>query len=396
MQEDKKFLVKYYLLYFLKGFFFLKQYLVILLDNTLTHIEVSFVLSAGIITSIISSIPISFLSSKFGNKNVFECAMCAFLASYIILLFNHSIYAYIFFSISSAIFDISFNSSNESLAYGNMKQYNLTKSFAEYKSKSKFCKFFGMTVAAFLAGDLVYDNVKIVFCIDILILTLALSILTSVKDIKNPTTLKKDFKRPLKYLWKHKTLMKCIIHRNIWLSLLLFLNVYKSLYFEELAINDYNINIMISFQMFLVTVLQVFLVKRLSKKSIFVHYGLFIVASLFMLASFYYYHGLTSYFLMIMYYVLSEAVGDLTYSYTLSFIPHSEMTAMLSLMNLGNNFGKLIFINIFGAVSSIASHRAGFLTLGLLETFLCLLIYTLIIIDVHMKNINRRTRQALA
>ena len=57
LSDKNKFLFKYYLLLFCRGFVFLRHYLVILLDNTLTPIDVSFVISIGIIANVLFSMP---------------------------------------------------------------------------------------------------------------------------------------------------------------------------------------------------------------------------------------------------------------------------------------------------------------------------------------------------
>ena len=390
LSEKQKLLFKYCFLYFLRGFFFLKQYLVLLLDNTLSSVEVSLVLSISIVLNVLLSIPLSTLSFKFGNKNIFFISTFLFFLSYVLLIFDANLYTYIMYSIFLACFDVTFASSNEGLVYENMKNYGMSKNFAEYRSKAKFCKFFGMTIAAFLAGDLVYTEPRLIFIVDAVILLFAMLTISSINDVVTVKVTKIKLKKPLKYIWKHKTLMKCILHGVVWHSFYLFMNVYKSLYFEELAINDLNVNLMMSLQMSIVTLLQVFMVKKLSKKNIFFHYGLFVFASILMVLSFYNYRGFTSYILFILYYVLVESTGELTYSNMMSFLPKSEIAIILSISNLGNNLGKLIFVNSFGIISSLSSHRTAFLSLSIIQLVFCTILYLLISIDTHMKNVNRR------
>ena len=390
LSEKRKFLLSYYILFFLRGFFFLKQYLVILLDNTLNSIQVSFVLSLTIATNVLLSIPISTLASKFGNKKVFLTGTFLFFLSYILLLFNVSIYTYIVYAVCSGIFDITFMSSNEGLVYENIKKYGLTKRFAEYKSVSKFCKFMGMAISGFLAGDLVYENPKIIFMVDTVVLIVAMIAIYGMDDTSCTKVVKLQVKKPLKYIWRHKTLMKAILHRIFWHSFFLFLATYKSLYFEELAVNDANVNVMVTIQMVLAMSLQVFVVKKLSKKSIFFNYGLFIVAGLFAIMSFYNYSGILSYILIVIYFIMAETTGDVTYSNMISFMPRSEMAMMLALTHLGNNLGKLIFVNSFGIISHYVSHRTAFLTLGAVDLLACIILFILIKIDKHMKNVDTR------
>ena len=368
----------------------MKQYLVLLLDNSLSSVEVSLVLSISIVLNILLSIPLSTLSSRFGNKNIFFISTFLFFLSYTLLIFDANLYTYIMYSIFLACFDVTFASSNEGLVYENMKNYGMSKNFAEYRSKAKFCKFFGMTIAAFLAGDLVYTGPRLIFIVDAIILLLTMLTISSINDVGTIKVAKIKLKKPLKYIWKHKTLMKCILHGVVWHSFYLFMNVYKSLYFEELAINDLNVNLMMSLQMSIVTLLQVFMVKKLSKKNIFFHYGLFVFASILMVLSFYNYGGFTSYILFILYYVLVESTGELTYSNMMSFLPKSEIAIILSISNLGNNLGKLIFVNSFGIISSFSSHRTAFLSLSIIQLVFCTILYLLISIDTHMKNVNRR------
>ena len=183
----------------------------------------SFVLSLTIATNVLLSIPISTLASKFGNKKVFLTGTFLFFLSYILLLFNVSIYTYIVYAVCSGIFDITFMSSNEGLVYENIKKYGLTKRFAEYKSVSKFCKFMGMAISGFLAGDLVYENPKIIFMVDTVVLIVAMIAIYGMDDTSCTKVVKLQVKKPLKYIWRHKTLMKAILHRIFWHSFFLFL-----------------------------------------------------------------------------------------------------------------------------------------------------------------------------
>ena len=390
LSDKQKLIFKYCFLYFLRGFFFLKQYLVLILDNTLSSVEVSLVLSISIVLNVLLSVPLSTLSSKFGNKNMFFISTFLFFLSYVLLIFDNNIYTYIIYSVFLACFDVTFVSSNEGLIYENMKNYGINKNFAEYRSKAKFCKFFGMTVSAFLAGDLVYTKPKIIFIVDAIILFFAMLTIITLKDVESTKTTKLELKKPLKYIWKHKTLMKCMLHRIVWHSFYLFVNTYRSLYFEELAINDLNVNLMMTLQMSIVTLLQVFMVKRLSKKNVFFHYKVFILASILIITSFYRYGGFISYILFIVYYILVESTGELTYSNMMSFLPKSEIAIILSIANLGNNFGKLLFVNSFGIISNFSSHRTAFLSLSIIQLIFCIVLCLLISIDTHMKNVNKR------
>ena len=389
LSDKNKFLFKYYLLLFCRGFVFLRHYLVILLDNTLTPIEVSFVISIGIIANVLFSMPISILSSKIGNRKVFIISAGFFVFSNILLLYGANFFDFVIYSIASSVFDAVFTSSKESLIYENMKYYNLTNKYAEYRSLSKFFKLIATTIATFIAGDLVYTNPNVLFIVDAIIITLMFLSVYFMKDSK-PKYKKLDLKKPVKYLIKHKTLMKCVIHRVIWYSIFMFLIMYRSLFYEELAINDMNINLMISFQVFIVAILQVFITKYLNKKSLFVQYYLFVMISFILLMSFVIYRGISSYIAITLYFILIEALGDLTYSNTLRFIPNNEMSIMLSFINLLVNGAKLVFVNLFALVSSFYTYKTGFVTIGFIFFVSMLVICYLVLIDTHMKNVDCR------
>lgn len=389
LSEKNSFLIKYYLLLFCRGFAFVRHYLVILLDNTLTPIEVSFVVSAGIVANILLSMPISILSSKIGDKRIFIISSFLFLFSNLLLVLNNSLFSFVLYSIASAIFDVAFTSPRESLIYKNVKYYNMINEYAEYRSVSKFFKLFATTIATFIAGDFVYTNNNILFIVDAFIVLSMILLVYNMKDSK--TTYKKlDLRKPVKYLIKHKTLMKCVFHRVIWYSVFLFLMVYRSLFYEELAINDMNVNLMISFQMFMIAILQVVITKFLNKKSLFVQYYLFVVVSFILLLSFFVYRGIFSYLLVTIYYILIESIGDLTYADTLRFIPNKDRTMMLSFINLLVNGAKLLFVNLFAIVSSFYSYRIGFITVGFIFFVFMLFMCLLILIDTHMKNVDCR------
>ena len=106
--------------------------------------------------------------------------------------------------------------------------------------------------------------------------------------------------------------------------------------------------------------------------------------------SFYNYGGFISYILFIVYYILVESTGELTYSNMMSFLPKSEIAIILSISNLVNNFGKLLFVNSFGIISNFSSHRTAFLSLSIIQLIFCIILCLLISIDTHMKNVNKR------
>ena len=389
LSEKNSFLAKYYLLLFCRGFIFLKHYLVILLDNTLNPIETSFVVSVGIMANMFLSVPISILSSKIGNKKTFIISIIFFFLSNILLLYEANFIDFIIYSISAGILDSAFLSSNESLVYENMKHCHLLNKYPEYKSMSKFFKLLATTIATFIAGDLIYTNPNLLFMVDATTAFLMILCVFFMIDLK-PKYKRINFKKITGYVFKHKTLMKCILHRVLWRSVFLFLIIYRSLFYEELAVNDMNINLMISFQVFIVSISQIVLTKYLNKKSLFVQYYLFILLSFILFLSFFIYKTFYSYFLITIYFILVEALGDLSLSNTLAFIPDKEMPIILSFMNLLVNGAKLLFVNLFAFISSFYNYRIGFLTISMIFFILMLFIVISIALDKHMRNIDNR------
>ena len=372
--EKYKFLLKYYLIIFCKGALFLKQYAVLLLDDILTPMQASLVVSVSTISNMLLTIPISFVASKIGCKRTISIGLIFFIASYVGLLYSKNAYTFMFYYFCVAVYNAIFYTILEVLIYGNIKYLDIKDLFSKYKSISRTCKLLGFTIASYIGGLIVYKNPKMIFVIDIMTLLLALYALIMITERKTQGSIKlgKNYKKlfmdSLKYVFKHRILRNLLLFQSFLTALLSFIMVYRSLYCEEIAVNDYNIGLMLSIQTILSSLFQVIYTKMQPNKTITSQNSLFIIGGIFFMISSVYYHSLFSYIFFTLSLICLEIGETIAYSKMVSLIPDRFMSTTLSILNIIFNLFKSILIYIFGYISHTYSYKMAFCTVTIIFT----------------------------
>ena len=373
--EKYKFLLKYYLIIISRGALILKQYAVLLLDDILTPMQASMVVSVQSIANMLLAIPLSFVASKIGCKKTIMIGIMFFIASYVGLLYSKNVYTFVFYYFCFAIYNVIFYTLLEVLVYGNIKQLELKDLFAKYKSFSKSCRFVASTIFVYIGGLIVYKNPKLIFVIDIMTLLVALYALIMITERKTQGSVrfgknyKKLFADSFKYMFKHRILGQLILFESCWTAILSFLMMYRSLYCEEIAVNDHNIGLMLSIQTILISVFQlIYNSKKKTNETIVNQNKIFCFGGILFLMSAIYYHSIFSYIGFTLCLVCLEIGETMTYSKMVSLIPDRFMATTLSILNLISNFFKSLLIYLFGYLSHDYSYRVGFFVITIVLT----------------------------
>lgn len=389
-KEKYIFLLKYYLLIFLRGAFFLKSYAVLLLDDILTPMQASMVVSVASITTIVLSIPISYLSTKIGCKNTILSGITLFIASYTGLLCSRNVFTFVFYFFCFSIYTNVFYTSLETLVYGNIRSLGLKDLFSKYRAMSRICKLTSIALAVYLAGKLIYTNVNIIFLVDLFILSLTLIIVITIKEKRTQGSIKltRSYKKLLidafKYISKHRILRNMLIFQAIWSAILSFTTLYRSLYCEEIAINDYNIGLMLSLQTIISSIVQILFIRFAIKKNIPTKSVFFILGGICFLIATHHYHSMYSYIYFSLFIILAQFSDTLTYPKMISFIPERFMPTVLSIFMLSMEFLKSIILYVFGYISHVASYKMAFWFIGIIFTLSSCIAYLIMNHDKHL------------
>ncbi len=391
MKEKTKFLVQYYLIYFFKNFLFLRIYLVLVLTKNLTATQVSLILSIYSITSILTEIPIGTLSDVIGCKELIIYSMLILIAGYLIILFNKSFYSFCIFYCCFGFYDTVFSVSKETIIYNNMKYLNIRKKFSKYKNIARIISFSSLSIATFISGKLVNDNLNLALKIDILSLILYLLIILWINERRCINLEKlnnnylKSLKNGFKYVLKHKTLMKFVIFEGIWYSIMTIVINFCPVFYKEIYSIE-RVNIIVSLQIILLAVLQLCFINHLFDKfEIQRQVMLFIYGAICGILSFYLYDIKYSFILNVFYFFFTQMTDILIYIKIQDLIPSKSRTCISSIRSFSDSLFGLVFLYILGILSNKYNYRIGFLSLFIIYLFCCIVFVYSIYKDKHLK-----------
>lgn len=397
MSEKSKFLIQYYIIYFLKSFLFLKQYLVLVLSRNLTAVQVSFIVSIYSIISILIEIPTGVLSDFIGCKKALIYGISILILGYILIFFNKSFISFCIFYMCFGLYDTIFSGSKESLIYNNIKYHNMKKEFMKYKNISRIIALISLSIAAFISGNLVTKHINIVLFVDILILIMFVITVFFIDEHANENlkklnkNYKKSIKNGFKFIIKHKTLRKFIIFEAIWFPILMITINYCSFFYKEISsVNMPSVSVMMFCQILCVAIIQIFTIGKLSKQNVYKNSLLFIFGAIFGLLSFYNYNGLFSYILNILYFFCIQTADTLFYPTIQGLMAAKSRSLIVSIMSFIESIVKLIFLYFLGYLSKMYNYKVGFSMLFIFYTIFTLIFYYFLINDKHLRKIQNR------
>lgn len=388
--DKNRFLIKYYLLLFLRGIFLLKIYATIMLDDILTPIQASSVISIYSLVSIITIIPMNCLSEKLGLKRIMILAETIYIASYIVLLYSKNTLTFSLYYGSYALHSCVFNSVLEILIYGNIKHFGLKTIFSKYRNISKIFRTLSTAIATYIAGIFVYKNKNMLYFCDIVILLSIITIIFTIDERKKEgnSKLNKNSKKLIydsfKYIFKHKVLRNFIIFQAFWNSMISMGYIYRSLFCEEIAINDSRIGLMLSIQTIVVAIIQLIFTKYLIKQKISTKSFMFVIGCIFYIMSTYYYKGIWSYIFYTLFFIFIQFGENLTYSKMISFIPDRLMPIILSIFILLSEFYKFLLLHIFGYIAHYTQYKTAFIYISILFTVISYIGYIFTKYNKHL------------
>lgn len=395
MNEKNKFLLQYYAIYFLKGFLFLKQYLILLLNSNLTPVQVSTIISAYSVVSMFIEIPTGALSDYFGCKKTLVFGIFFHLIGYIIILFKKNFFTFCLFYGFYGLYETLFSGSKESLIYNNIKYLDLRKTFIKYKSRSKIVHLIALTISSFLGGFLLKYNKNYIIIVDIFVLILYIFVILSINEHRSPNLqkLNKNYIRSIangfKYVLKHYTLRRFLLFEGVWYSTwMIFIN-YSSLFYKEIDVKFLNIGTMNSLQVLIVAIVQSSIIGYFINRDVYSNAKIFLVGGIFCVLSTYLYSGMISYALLVLYFFCIQSGDLLFYPKIQRLIPAKSRSIIISIENFIDSITKLVLLNLFGVISSKYSYRNGFLSMSIFYITLSVIFYVFLSRDKHLRKIER-------
>ena len=393
MSEKNRFLLQYYAIYFLKGFLFLKQYLVLLLNSNLTPVQVSLIISTFSIVSVLLEIPTGAISDYFGCKKSLMVGVLFYIIGYIIIFFEKNFFTFFIFYSFCGLYETVFSGSKESLFYNNIKFLDIKNEFIKYKSRSKIIHYAALTLSAALAGMLMKYNMNYLILIDIFVLILYFLVIASMNEHSNENLKKlntnyiRSIKNGFKYISKHRTLRNFILFEGVWYGTwMIFIN-YSSLFYKEIEFGFMSVGKMIPLQILLVAFMQTVFIDFFIKRDVYNNAKLFLVGGIFCIFSAYIYKGILTYIINILYLFCIQSGDLLFYPKIQRLIPAKSRSIIVSIISFIDSMSKLLFLRWFGLISSKYSYRMGFLFLGCSYTILTVVFYILFINDKHLRKI---------
>lgn len=396
MDEKKKFLLQYYAIYFLKGFLFLKQYLVLLLNSSLTPIQVTLIISTFSIMSTLAEIPTGAISDYFGCKKSIISGILFYIIGYVLIFFEKNFFTFCIFYSFCGLYETIFSGSKESLFYNNIKYLDIKNEFIKYKSRAKIIHYFALMISAALAGMLMkYNNMDHLILIDIFVLIIYLLVIISMNEHSNENLKKlntnylKSIKNGFRYICKHYTLRNFILFEGVWYGIwMIFIN-YSSLIYKEVESGFMSVGKMIPLQVLLVALLQTFFIDYFIKKDVYNNAKLFLVGGVFCILSMYIYNkcGLLCYTMNILYFFCIQSGDLLFYPKIQSLIPAKSRSIIVSISSFIDSMSKLLFLRFFGIIATKYSYRMGFMFLAYAYAILVLIFYILFVNDKHLRKI---------
>ncbi|MBR2140862.1 MAG: MFS transporter [Rickettsiales bacterium] len=401
-RESFWFLVKYYCLNFFRGLVFLSAFIPVLIDDNLTPMQVSMIMSVYSMSTMFLTVPVSYFSGKVGCKKTAIFGIGSFIVGYICLLLYKNIFSFIAYNFFHAIYSCVFNSAVETLTYGNIRHLGLKGFFARVKSISGLFRSVAIILSALIGGKLFYSsNVDIIIVCDIVILSSIVFILLLTEDRKTEGSLKlgKNYKKlvrdSFKYLYKHRVLGRFLIFQSFWNAIEVFIYIYRTLYCEQISTGNFEIGNMLALQTMVGTISHLLFIKYFIKKNLDVKSGLYVIAAACLMVSTIHYYGALSYIFFTLFLVLIHIGYILTHSELVSLIPERLMPTILLAYGLISEFIKSVLLYIFGYVANNTNYKTAFVTIACVTTIINTGAYLLLKYDKHLIKAKLREKKII-
>lgn len=336
-------------------------------------------------------IPTGALSDYFGCRKTLLVGILFHLIGYVVILLRKNFLTFCLFYGLFGLYETLFSGSKESLFYNNVKYLGMTDIFIKYKSRSKIVHLIALTISSFFGGILIKYNPNYILSFDIFVLLIYALVVLSMDEHSNSNLQKlnrnylKSITNGFHYVAKHRTLRRFLIFEGAWYSVwMIFIN-YSSLYYGEIKMKFLNIGTMNSLQVLTVALTQSLTIGYFIGKDVFSNAKFFIIGGILCLMSTYIYGGLPSYALLVLYFFCIQSGDLLFYPRIHGFIPAKSRSIIVSLENFIDSMVKLLFLRLFGGISTNHSYRLGFLSIASLYLVLAILFYLGLVNDKHLQ-----------
>ncbi len=396
MKEKTKFLLQNFSICFFKNLLFLKKYLVLVLTRSLKATQVSLILSAHSISSILIQVPLGVLSDCLGSKRLLIYSILILIIGYTVVLFNKSFFSFCLIYACFGIYDTIYFSARESLFYNGSKYLNLKDSIPYYRNLTRIISFLALSIAAFFAGKFILKDLNLALKIDIFILIIYLLIITWINGNENPNIKKlnknyiKSLKNGIKYVTKHRTLAEFIVFEGIWASITAIFIGFCPVFYKEMGIAE-NVNIMVTIQIAIIATTQLCFINILYKKTTFYNRIMFfMVGAIFGIISLYLYKSIFAYILNILCLLCTQIAEILIYTTVQELIPSKSRACITAVKSFVNSIFKLIFLYILGFLFKSYNYRISFLILFIFYFICCIFFIYVFHNDEHLRKKNIR------
>ena len=397
MSEKNKFLIQYYLIDYFRNIFLLRQYMVLVLSNYLDPLQIGSIMSVYHIVDLLFEIPMGLLANKIGCKKTLLWTMFLFLASYFLVFFDKSAFAFVVFFFFFGLYDATYYSVKDNIIYNNIKHHNLKDTFPKHKLMTKILSSVALSVGAFMATK-VFKTAggHALIVIDGILFSLYMYNILQINENagKNLTLLTNNATKSLisgiRYIFKHNTLRKFLLFQVTWSSVNSIIMSYCSLFYSNIFSTNTDIGNLMSIQILIVAIMQTILINKLMKLSIFKTCFVFVVSGISIMLSTTIYSGLISYVFVILYYLCTRIGDALTYTTIQSCIPSKFRTIVVSVADLCESFVNSVLLWIFGFLAKSYSYRVSLNTISCFFAVCSVVFLISCLYDKHLWRMEKR------
>lgn len=397
--EADRFVLKYYFAGVLEGAFFINAFLTIILNNSLTPVQVAVVLAMHSIFQCIFEIPTGALADRFGRKNVLLVGTVIFATVFSLFLFFRTFYWCMFIFALWGICFALFSGAFESLFYDNMKHYKIEKRYTEFKGRKDLFYVLAYSLTGFL-GSLIVKN----FGYDVLIAT---TILTPVLSLVNLMTIKdfysknenlkklsnnyfKILKNAFKYSLKHTTVFKFLTFGSLWLSLLPVLVKYDGLYLSKITGRPEITGFLVGIESAIISIFQFLFIKKLAKTKTSKIFAIFFAGSVAVQISYIIFNFPVSYTLLVFHWICIFLIHSVLESRQQQYIPSKIRATIISLRGFVIAIFNFVYLMLFGTISQKFGYKIGYNVVAAIQLSICVIFFVVLGFDKHLRKKERK------
>ncbi|MDR3078767.1 MAG: hypothetical protein LBU15_01875 [Rickettsiales bacterium] len=395
------FLSKYFAIYFLHGFFFLKHYLIFLLNSELDPFDVGLIISTFNTVPLLLEIPTGAISDYFGSRNTLLLSMLLYLIGYVAIFFRKNFFTFCLFYGFYGLYETIFSGAKETLIYNNIVHLDMLDGFVIQRNRAKIVQYGALLLSSLWAGGMVVNrsSANYLIVLDALILSLYIAVVYSMEEHGNENLKKlntnylNSIVNGLRHMFRHSSLRKIIVFRFVWFSVYRIFLHYAPLFYIGIWRSAGVAGYMVPMEIFLAAVMQSLLIRFFTRrKNIYLDARLFLLSSFSALISSIIYRGLISYILIIIFFFSSQ-IGEVIFFVRMQrFIPAKSRAVILSASNFFISLLKLTMTLALGFISKKFSYRLAFIGMNGFFAIGAVLFYISILGDSHLGKIEKRLR----